>query len=98
MKKKILQDAFRDELPSELYNRPKHGFEVPLLSWFKNELKSLIEDDLLSDDLIEEQQIFNINAIKKLKYELFNDNKFEKEATIWALIVFNYWWKKNFKH
>lgn len=98
MKKKILQDAFRDELPSELYNRPKHGFEVPLLSWFKNELKSLIEEDLLSDDLIEEQQIFNINAIKKLKNELFNDNKFEKEATIWALIVFNYWWKKNFKH
>jgi asparagine synthase (glutamine-hydrolysing) len=29
--KKIVQDAFRNYLPPELYNRPKHGFEIPLL-------------------------------------------------------------------
>jgi asparagine synthase (glutamine-hydrolysing) len=33
MKKKIVQDTFRGILPPELYNRPKHGFEVPLLKW-----------------------------------------------------------------
>ena len=32
MKKRIVQDAFRDMLPKELYKRPKHGFEVPLLA------------------------------------------------------------------
>ncbi|NLA24237.1 MAG: asparagine synthase (glutamine-hydrolyzing), partial [Bacteroidales bacterium] len=30
IKKKILQDAYKDILPKELYNRPKQGFEVPL--------------------------------------------------------------------
>jgi asparagine synthase (glutamine-hydrolysing) len=94
MKKKILQDAFRDELPSEIYNRPKHGFEVPLMSWFKNELRSTIENDLLSDDFIEEQGIFNVAAIREIKNQLFSNNPEDTQATIWALIVFNTWWKK----
>lgn len=97
MKKKILQDTFRNELPSEIYNRPKHGFEVPLLGWFKNELKDKIENDLLSDELIEEQGIFNPSAIKELKLQLFSNSPEDAQATIWALIVFNSWWKKYIK-
>lgn len=34
-KKKILKDTFRHELPSIIFDRPKHGFEMPLLKWFK---------------------------------------------------------------
>ncbi len=94
MKKKILQDTFRKELPEEIYNRPKHGFEVPLMSWFRNELRSTIENDLLSDNFIEEQGIFNVVATKALKNKLFSNNPEEAQATIWALIVFNTWWKK----
>lgn len=94
MKKKILQDAFRDELPNEIYKRPKHGFEVPLLGWFQNELRPTIEDDLLSDDFIVEQGVFNVAATKELKNQLFSNNPEDVQATIWALIVFNTWWKK----
>lgn len=94
MKKRILQDAFRNELPEEVYNRPKHGFEVPLLSWFRNELKSTIEDDLLGDNFIQEQGVFNLSAIKQLKKQLFSQNPNDSGATIWAIIVFNTWWKK----
>lgn len=97
MKKKILQDAFKDELPVEVYNRPKHGFEVPLLSWFRNELKDRIENDLLGDELIEEQGIFNPAAIRELKLQLYSNNPNDAHATIWALIVFNSWWKKYIK-
>lgn len=42
LRKSVLQDAYRDQLPDELYNRPKKGFEVPLLKWFQNEMKSLL--------------------------------------------------------
>jgi asparagine synthase (glutamine-hydrolysing) len=94
MKKKILQDAFRKDLPEEVYNRPKHGFEVPLMSWFKNELRSTIENELLADDFIEEQGIFNVAATSELKKQLFSNNPEDAQATIWALIVFNTWWKK----
>lgn len=94
MKKKILQDAFKNELPPDIYNRPKHGFEVPLLSWFKNELKDKIDNDLLSEELIMEQGLFNPSAINALKKQLYSNNPEDAQATIWALIVFNSWWKK----
>lgn len=95
MKKRILQDAYKTELPPELYNRPKHGFEVPLLKWFRNELKDLIQNDLLNDSFVKEQGIFNPHAIKKLKRQLYAANPGDVHARIWALIVFQFWWKKN---
>jgi asparagine synthase (glutamine-hydrolysing) len=95
IRKKILQDTFRDLLPPELYNRPKKGFEVPLLKWFRKEMKSLIMDDLLSDKLISEQKIFNFAEINKLKRQLFSSNPGDIHARIWGLIVFQWWWKKN---
>ncbi|MEY4875725.1 MAG: hypothetical protein RL708_874 [Bacteroidota bacterium] len=96
IKKRIVQDAFRHLLPVELYNRPKHGFEVPLLKWFRNELKSLIEDDLLNDKFITEQNIFNLKFIQQLKQQLNSNNPGDAAANIWALIVFQWWWKKYF--
>ncbi|TGE07931.1 asparagine synthase (glutamine-hydrolyzing) [Hymenobacter fodinae] len=94
MKKKIVQDAFRPMLPEELYKRPKHGFEVPLLKWFRGELRPLIEDDLLSDAFIEAQGVFDVAAIQALKTQLFSRSPGDVHARIWALIVFQWWWKK----
>lgn len=94
IRKKILQDAFREMLPAKLYNRPKKGFEVPLLKWFRKEMKSIITDDLLSKSFIEEQNIFNYSEIAKLKKQLFSSNPGDVHARIWGLIVFQWWWKK----
>jgi asparagine synthase (glutamine-hydrolysing) len=94
IRKRILQDAFRDMLPPQLYKRPKKGFEVPLLKWLRNEMRSLINDDLLSKKLIEEQGIFNYVEIEKLKTQLFSNNPGDVHARIWGLIVFQWWWKK----
>jgi asparagine synthase (glutamine-hydrolysing) len=97
LRKRILQDAFRDTLPKELYNRPKKGFEVPLLKWFRGDLKSVITDDLLSEKFILEQGIFDYGTINKLKTQLFSSNPQDVHARIWGLIVFQWWWKKNIK-
>jgi asparagine synthase (glutamine-hydrolysing) len=83
-------------LPAELYNRPKHGFEVPLLKWFRNDLKDLILNDLLEDEFVIAQGVFDINEIRKVKQKLFSNNPEDVHARIWALIVFQYWWKKYF--
>ena len=97
-RKRILRDAYQGFLPEALYNRPKKGFEVPLLKWFRKELRSTITDDLLSRTLIEEQQIFEYGYISALKSELFSSNPGDSHARIWALIVFQTWWKRMFKH
>ena len=75
--------------------RKKQGFEVPLLSWFRNDLKALITDELLEDSFIKEQGIFKPEEIKNLKMQLFSTNPNDVLAKIWALIVFQYWYKKH---
>ena len=93
-RKKIVQDAFRSMLPEALYNRPKHGFEVPLLSWFRNELDEWIFQDLLEKTYLQKQGIFQVEAIQSLRKQLHSANPGDSTARIWALIVFQSWWRK----
>jgi asparagine synthase (glutamine-hydrolysing) len=95
--KRILKDAFRDMLPEELYSRRKQGFEVPLLKWFKTDLRAMITNELLNDTFIKEQGLFDPEEIRKIKMQLFSSNPDDSAATVWALIVFQYWWKKHFE-
>lgn len=94
MRKRLVQDAFRNMLPPALYNRPKKGFEVPLLKWFRNEMKPLIMDELLAKHTVQEQGIFNYPEIERLKHRLFSARPGDVHARIWALVVFQWWCKK----
>lgn len=94
MRKRILQDTYRNDLPAELYNRSKKGFEIPLNQWFKTSLKEKIENKILNRSFIEEQGIFNVDATEKLKEKLFSSNPGDSTATAWALLVFQEWWHK----
>ncbi len=93
-RKIILRETFREMLPKKLYKRPKKGFEVPLLKWFRGEMKALIMDDLLSRQRIEEQQLFDYDEVQKLTRQLFSNNPRDTPARIWGLVVFQWWAKK----
>jgi asparagine synthase (glutamine-hydrolysing) len=92
--KKILKDTFKPYLPFEVFARPKHGFEVPILNWLKNDLKILV-DSYLSESFIEQQRIFDINYISDLKKQLHSNNPGDLGQRIWGLLVFQIWWKRN---
>ena len=94
LRKRIVQESFRSLLPDELFNRPKHGFEVPLLKWFRNELNDLIMNDLLGDAFIEEQGLFHLTEIQRLKKKLMSSDPGDTATHIWTLIVFQHWWKR----
>ena len=96
IKKKILQETFKPDLPPELFKRPKHGFEVPLLKWFKGPLASEIKSNYLDKDFIIEQNIFNWKTVEATLKKLNSSNPEDSAATTWALVVFQHWWKKWF--
>ncbi|MCF8276619.1 MAG: asparagine synthase (glutamine-hydrolyzing) [Flavobacteriales bacterium] len=98
IRKRILQETFRADLPEMLFRRPKHGFEVPLLNWFKGELNSLINEDLLSKKLVDEQQLFNWSAIQTLLNKLHSNDPGDSATHVWNLIVFQTWWKRYIRH
>jgi len=93
-RKLILKETFKKELPIEIFNRSKKGFEVPLLKWFTTDLKSFIVDDLLSQKMIVEQEIFDYDYIQSLLKKLFSASPGDAVAKVWALIVFQNWYKK----
>ncbi len=95
-RKRIVKETFKSYVPENLFNRKKHGFEVPLLGWLKKELNSLLENDLLKPDFIQEQGVFNEGQIEALKKQLHSRNPADSAAKIWALLVFQWWYKKYF--
>jgi asparagine synthase (glutamine-hydrolysing) len=46
----ILREALREWLPSDVLDRPKQGFSVPVGEWFRHELRDLARDVLLDGD------------------------------------------------
>jgi asparagine synthase (glutamine-hydrolysing) len=48
--KPVLRRAFWDELPPDIWNRRKHGFGVPVGTWFRGELGELFADEVLAAD------------------------------------------------
>ncbi len=93
-RKKILKDSCADLLPAEIMGRGKQGFEVPLLKWFRTELKSIITNDLLSKELIMQQDIFNYDEVTAIMKKVYSNNPGDSVARLWGLIVFQHWWKK----
>ncbi|WP_421763193.1 asparagine synthase (glutamine-hydrolyzing) [Ekhidna sp.] len=94
-RKTVLQDAFEHILPKELHHRSKKGFEVPMLSWMRNELNASLNEVLFDEEYLEEQQIFNTTQVMKLKKKLFSQNPEDVHTTIWSLYVFQKWYKNH---
>lgn len=92
MKKRLLQDAVRSLLPKELYQRPKHGFDVPLAKGYKNELRGWISK-MLDHDFVVEQGFFNPEYIRSLKQKVFDSSNFDQNQ-VWAVLAFQHWWQK----
>lgn len=91
-RKIVLREAFKKMLPEELYTRPKHGFEVPLIDWFKNELKIKLDDLVFNQQRIESQGIFDWYEIKRIKRKLYSLDPGDVHIQIWQLLVFQNWY------
>lgn len=48
--KSLLRKAFGDDLPTEVFTRPKRGFAVPVGDWFRTTLRPLLADTLTATD------------------------------------------------
>ncbi len=61
----ILKNAFKDVLPEQVVTRKKMGFGVPLDHWFRNELKEMAYDTLLSRRCVE-RGYFRSSFVQKI--------------------------------
>lgn len=95
VKKYILKRALSGILPDEILNRKKMGFSIPLIYWFRNELKGFAYQTILNDsDGI--KLFFNLAYIKHLLDEHASGKK-NHAHRIWSLIVFEMWYRRFMK-
>ncbi len=95
--KHILIETFKDQLPKELWDRPKKGFEVPLQFWI-NSVWEQVDPKFYSKTFLEEQNIFNPNQIESLIAERQTKNFGDRIYVLWNFLVFQYWYADNMTH
>ncbi|MEP7272128.1 MAG: asparagine synthase (glutamine-hydrolyzing) [Acidobacteriota bacterium] len=87
--KYLLKRAFRDLLPVENVARRKMGFGVPVGEWFRNELRELLRDALLSDEAAA-RGYFDREAVAKLVNEHL-EGKVDYSGKLWNLMMLELW-------
>jgi asparagine synthase (glutamine-hydrolysing) len=87
--KVLLKQALRPYVPKEVLFRPKVGFRVPAGDWFKNALRPLVSDLLLSPQA-EARRYFNIRNMEKFVREHF-DGVRDRQKQLWAMVNFELW-------
>lgn len=93
--KYILKKTMEGKLPNEIIYRKKKGFGVPVAEWLLKELKPMVLE-LLCEEKIRKQGLFNYQYINKILQEHFSRKK-DNRKRIWALIVFQFWYEKWFE-
>ncbi len=89
-KKRILKDAFEWAVPKNYFNSPKSGFEIPLGSWFRNELKSSLLN-YLSEDSLSVHGLINAKYTRVILSEHLSGS-YDHSWKLWTIYCFQKWY------
>lgn len=83
--KKLLADAFYDDLPKSLFEHNKKGFAMPLKSWLENDFNDRIQDVFLANT----HPIFSKKELLKIYKNWQHDKNIYNK--VWGIMVFDEW-------
>jgi len=87
--KVILKRAMRGRLPSEVIDRPKKGFGIPVAAWLKGPLDTLV-DGLLSQRRLSEAGYLDARLVHRLVEEHRTGRRNHRKV-LWTLLSFELW-------
>jgi len=88
----ILKDIVHKYIPKSIMDRPKMGFIVPIMGWFKNELKDMIMYHL-DEEKLKQEGFFNYKEVVGIRDRYLAGNS-ENIQKIWHLLIFQMWKEK----
>jgi len=91
--KYILRKAASSRIPEAWYKRPKKGFPVPIIKWFREEKYYNLAKNLFNEEFTKE--FFNIDKLNKMLDEHYYSKK-NHCRKIWTVYVFLTWYKTYF--
>lgn len=90
----ILRDLFKQDLPLEVINGSKRGFEVPLRPIFMEKGYSYWIKRYFSPELIKSQGFFDTSKILALTDQMQKPGSEHLDSVFWNLLIFQNWWIK----
>jgi asparagine synthase (glutamine-hydrolysing) len=87
--KALFKSAMQPYLPPAVLNRPKRGFGCPVDHWFRNEIKDLAYDTLLSRAAAE-RGLFRPGYVRRLLDEHCAYRR-QHHTRLWALLLLELW-------
>jgi asparagine synthase (glutamine-hydrolysing) len=86
--KYLARQILYKHIPPSIIDKPKAGFQIPLLEWLQTDLKHLVEKYLDRSRL--DDEIFNLDEIEQIKNELLSGNHINV-SKVWFIIMYEMW-------
>lgn len=91
--KSILRKLLAKQVPTELFDRPKAGFAIPIADWLRSDLRSWAEH------LIREGDVWNHDYLNKAAvtglWDRFINGVPESPDKVWTVLMFIAWHEQN---
>jgi asparagine synthase (glutamine-hydrolysing) len=88
--KRMLREAFKDDLPAWVFKRKKMGFAVPIGDWFRGPLRAMLRDTLFSSHAFGRAH-FDMKVVERLVDE-HETKKVDHSQRLYALLMLELWW------
>ena len=90
--KYILRSVLYKNVPSKFFNRPKHGFSIPIYKFLNNNLREWVLN-LLNENSIDSIKDYKIELMNEFKNKSeFDDYNSFKVRRLWNLLMFEAWY------
>ena len=91
--KKVLKDAFRNDLPDFLFDQPKRGWFSPGAKWLRDPDFEKFAREVLSKDYYEgTRMLFNWQEVEEMLDKHISKEKYNL-TILWAILTFQVWAK-----
>lgn len=87
--KVILKDIVHQYIPTSIMDRPKMGFIVPIMSWFRNELKEMLMH-YLDEERLKRENILDYREVVSLRDSFIKGDSINVQK-LWHLLIFQMW-------
>ena len=85
----VVKEVARSVLPSEIVDRPKAGFRVPIATWLRDSMRDMAYDRLLSGDSFV-SNVFDRGVVQEL-LDAHGSGARNEDIRIWTLLCLEVW-------
>ena len=92
-RKRLLKQVAKSYLPSDILNRPKKGFSIPLGEWLRGPLRPFLEELLLSK-AARKRDLFNRDVLRRMIDDHLLMRR-DYSQQLWAMLMLESWFLEN---